>query len=222
MSALHEIQKKLKVGKENKNTFGNYSYRNCSDILEAVKPLLPDGFYISITDDVVLIGDRYYVKATAVLSDGQTTFSTTAYARESFAKKGMDDSQVTGSTSSYARKYALNGLFAIDDTKDADGMDNRKHETTKDAPKNGLDNIPDDKSVNADIVYKFTDTITVIKENLKGLTARTLEGVDLTTAIEAWGELTNEEKSAVWSAFDSAERACMKSNEWKLQSGKGE
>lgn len=132
MSALHDIQTKLKVGKENTNTFGKYNYRNCSDILEAVKPLLPEGFSLLLSDEIVLIGERYYVKATAILSNGEESAVVTAFARESFDKKGMDDSQITGASSSYARKYALNGLFAIDDTKDADSMDNTDHKT---APK---------------------------------------------------------------------------------------
>ena len=134
MNALHDIQTKLKVGKENTNTFGKYNYRNCSDILEAVKPLLPEGFSLLLSDEIVLIGERYYVKATAILSNGKESSVVTAFARESFDKKGMDDSQITGAASSYARKYALNGLFAIDDTKDADSMDNTDHKT---APKAG-------------------------------------------------------------------------------------
>jgi hypothetical protein len=133
MSVLHEIQKKLKVGKGNENTFGGYKYRNCSDILEAVKPLLPEGYCLTLSDDIVMLGDRYYVKATARLIGGEC-HDVTAFARESFSKKGMDDSQITGAASSYARKYALNGLFAIDDTDDADSMDNRKHETVKPDP----------------------------------------------------------------------------------------
>jgi len=124
MSVLHTIQTQLKVGKGNRNEFGKYNYRNYSDILEAVKPLMPEGFYVTLSDDIVMVGDRYYVKAIATLTDGKTAFTVTAFARESFDKKGMDDSQITGATSSYARKYALNGLFAIDDTKDADSMDN--------------------------------------------------------------------------------------------------
>jgi hypothetical protein len=133
MNALHTIQKTLKVGKDNRNDFGKYNYRNCSDILEAVKPLLPEGFYITLSDELVMIGERYYVKATATLSNGTESHFVTAFARESEDKKGMDDSQITGSTSSYARKYALNGLLSIDDTKDADSMDNSQHVTKKQA-----------------------------------------------------------------------------------------
>jgi hypothetical protein len=101
------------------NTFGKYKYRSCEDILEAVKPLLGD-LVLTISDDIVEVGGRVYVKATVSINSGSGSVSTTAFARESETKKGMDDSQITGSASSYARKYALNGLFCIDDTKDAD------------------------------------------------------------------------------------------------------
>lgn len=121
------VQSELKAPKGQYNSFGKYNYRSCEDILEGVKPLLNKyGLYLTINDVVELIGDRYYIKATATLFDGDNCISTSAYARESLDKKGMDASQVTGATSSYARKYALNGLLCIDDTKDADTMDNSK------------------------------------------------------------------------------------------------
>lgn len=121
------IQSELKAPKGQYNSFGKYNYRSCEDILEGVKPLLAKhGLVLTIQDGIELIGDRYYVKATATITDGKESISTSAYARESLDKKGMDASQVTGATSSYARKYALNGLLAIDDTKDADTMDNSK------------------------------------------------------------------------------------------------
>lgn len=121
------IQSELKAPKGQYNSFGKYNYRSCEDILEGVKPLLTKhGLVLTIQDSIDLIGDRFYVKATATITDGKEQLSTSAYARESLDKKGMDASQVTGATSSYARKYALNGLLAIDDTKDADAMDNSK------------------------------------------------------------------------------------------------
>lgn len=121
------IQSELKAPKGQYNSFGKYNYRSCEDILEGVKPLLAKhGLVLTIQDSIDLIGDRFYVKATATITDGKDEISTSAYARESLDKKGMDASQVTGATSSYARKYALNGLLAIDDTKDADTMDNSK------------------------------------------------------------------------------------------------
>jgi hypothetical protein len=116
---LAEIQQTLKAPKSQHNKFGGYKYRNCEDILQAVKPLLGD-LVLTLNDTITQIGDRYYIQATATLSDGDASITATAYAREEEVKKGMDSSQITGSASSYARKYALNGLLAIDDTKDAD------------------------------------------------------------------------------------------------------
>lgn len=122
---LIEIQAELKAPKSQYNKFGGYNYRNCEDILEAVKPLCAKHEIVPLlSDEIVMIGDRFYVKATAKVTDGKDEIATTAFARESKDKKGMDESQITGSASSYARKYALNGLFCIDDTKDADFMDN--------------------------------------------------------------------------------------------------
>ncbi len=121
MKTLIKIQQELKAPKGNYNSFGKYKYRSCEDILEAVKPLcIKHDAVLTISDDLCLIGDRYYIKATARLKTADSEFEVTAYAREPETKKGMDDSQVTGTASSYARKYALNGLFCIDDTKDAD------------------------------------------------------------------------------------------------------
>ncbi|ELX4483120.1 ERF family protein [Escherichia coli] len=116
---LWTIQQTLNAPKNQRNNFGGYSYRSAEDILEAVKPLLQN-ITLTLDDEIVLIGDRYYVKATATLSDGEDVIAVTAYAREEESKKGMDASQLTGATSSYARKYALNGLFCIDDAKDPD------------------------------------------------------------------------------------------------------
>lgn len=125
---LVKVQSDLKVPKNNFNDFGKYSYRSCEDILEAVKPLLREqGLVLTLRDEIVQIGDRYYVKAIAeVCGEGDETFQVSSYARESEVKKGMDESQITGTASSYARKYALNGLFAIDDTKDADTNEHKK------------------------------------------------------------------------------------------------
>jgi len=154
MEILNKIQQNLNCPKNLYNKFGNYSYRSAEAILEAVKPLLGDAV-LTISDEIVhfpvgeesklieikdskgshqeIIGaDRFYVKATATISiDGQDEVSVSAYAREVENKKGMDDAQITGSASSYARKYALNGLFLIDDTKDADTMDNTAKPTPK-------------------------------------------------------------------------------------------
>ena len=138
---LQVIQTRLKAPKSQRNDFGKYNYRNCEDILEAVKPLLAEvKAALTITDEIIVIGERYYIKATAILHDAEeyNTISNTAYAREEESKKGMDGSQVTGASSSYARKYALNGLFAIDDTKDSDTT-NTGDSTEKTAQKPVLD-----------------------------------------------------------------------------------
>lgn len=145
---LEQIQKLLKAPKGQTNKFGGYQYRSCEDILEAVKPLLSKGTILTVSDEILMFNDgsqpevrmvkttdkygttkesvvkvggsRFYVKATATLSNGKDSISSTAYAREAEMKAGMDEAQITGSASSYARKYALNGLFCIDDTKDSD------------------------------------------------------------------------------------------------------
>lgn len=124
MTKLLRIQTELSAPKSKKNTFGGYTYRSCEDILEALKPLLKEtGTALLVSDSVRLIGERFYIEANAKLLDastGERIANAKGYAREADAKKGMDEAQITGSASSYARKYALNGLFAIDDNKDAD------------------------------------------------------------------------------------------------------
>jgi hypothetical protein len=141
MELLNKIQRELKVPKSQFNAFAKYNYRNCEDILEAVKPFLTDAI-LTLGDEMVEVGGRCYVKATATLTEWvredkgkyvPLSVSTTAYAREALDKKGMDEAQITGAASSYARKYALNGLFCIDDTKDADNEDNTAKKP--DAPK---------------------------------------------------------------------------------------
>lgn len=132
-SKLMRVQSKLKAPKNQYNSFGKYKYRNCEDILEAVKPLLvEEGLSLVITDDIeVKDNGRTYVKAKASVSNGLNEIFAYGYAREPESKKGMDESQVTGASSSYARKYALNGLFLIDDQKDADNMDNTSQDNSK-------------------------------------------------------------------------------------------
>jgi hypothetical protein len=120
---LSEIQKNIHAPKIQRNKFGNYDYRKCEDILQAVKPLL-GGCSLVMTDEIVAVGERIYVKATAILSDGEDYKQSSAYAREPEIKKGMDACQISGSASSYARKYALGGLLLIDDNRDLDSMDN--------------------------------------------------------------------------------------------------
>lgn len=136
---LSEIQKNLKVPKDRTNSFGNYKYRNCEDIVEAVKKLLPDGVVLILNDEAVQVGDRYYIRATAKLDDSVDCVEATAFAREPLDKKGMDSAQITGAASSYARKYALNGLFAIDDTEDFDSDGHQKNNSHDKADKINLD-----------------------------------------------------------------------------------
>ena len=131
---LNAIQSALKAPKSQYNEFGKYKYRKAEDILESVKPLLKEnGCTLTCTDDLQLIGDRYYIKATATItcSEDGSSVSTTAFAREEEEKKGMDGSQVTGASSSYARKYALNGLLCIDDTADSDTTNQGETKDTK-------------------------------------------------------------------------------------------
>lgn len=137
-SKLLEIQQALKAPKGQTNTFGKYNYRSCEDIVEAVKPLLGEQkAVLTISDEIKLVGERYYIFATATIIDAETgeTVAVTAQAREANEKRGMDTSQVTGATSSYARKYALNGLLAIDDTKDADAQAPSQEPAYKPLPK---------------------------------------------------------------------------------------
>ena len=150
---LANVQHELKCNKSLYNTFGKYSYRSTELIMEAVKPLLfSNDLCLTITDNIELIGDRFYIKATATIYNKEgEQISTTAYAREEEGKKGMDASQVTGSTSSYARKYALNGLLAIDDTKDADATNT--HGVTSDSKVTSTNS----KANNTTNTYKLTE-----------------------------------------------------------------
>lgn len=155
---LLAVQTKLKAPKSQYNSFGKYNYRNCEDILEAVKPLCAEvKAVVRLTDRITMVGDRYYVEATARFVDCEgdnAEIITTAYAREEEEKKGMDGSQVTGASSSYARKYALNGLFDIDDTKDSDttnthGQDTatQTKQTTKEKPKTTKEQTPRERLI---------------------------------------------------------------------------
>lgn len=160
---LLAIQTELKANKGQYNSFGKYNYRSCEDILESVKPLLAKNkATLTITDHLELIGERYYIKAVATLSDCESEESIVncAYAREEENKKGMDASQVTGATSSYARKYALNGLFCIDDTKDAD--------TDEYAKQNNKDQPQEKEKPNFDTKKATAKQVEMINELYKG------------------------------------------------------
>jgi hypothetical protein len=115
------IQAEVQAPKNKFNSFGKYAYRSAENIIEAVKPIInPKGYHLILSDEMVIIGERYYIKATATISNGEQSYSATSYAREPEEKKGMDSAQISGTTGSYSRKYALNGLFALDDNKDSD------------------------------------------------------------------------------------------------------
>ena len=178
---LLNIQEKLKAPKNQKNKFGGYKYRSCEDIFEAVKPLLKEeGLTLRTTDELVNIGERYYIKATAILSDGKETIENVAYAREEETKKGMDGSQITGASSSYARKYALNGLFLIDDVKDSDstndGSNNSKDDDKKLKLMVKLNKLIVEKQVDRNKLYEYYKvkentelTVEQIEEAIKGI-----------------------------------------------------
>lgn len=171
---LMNIQNELKAPKSQYNEFGKYYYRSCEDILESLKPVLAKHqAAVTISDEIVLIGDRYYVKATAALIDVEKgdKVEVSAFAREDEQKKGMDVSQLTGSTSSYARKYALNGLFAIDDTKDSDATNKhgqeKKQNTQKqaDESKKDINSLATDKQIKA--IYALLKNKNYSEESLK-------------------------------------------------------
>ena len=162
---LSKIQQELKAPKNQRNKFASFNYRSCEDILEALKPLL-NGVALVISDDIHVAGDRVYVKATVTISDGEASLEATAFAREPLSKKGFDESQITGAASSYARKYALNGLFLIDDTKDADSKDNSEHVVLSENDLTWINAVENDIAVLEEItdpVYKEFIRIEVYK-----------------------------------------------------------
>lgn len=187
---LIKVQNELKAPKNQRNNFGGYNYRSCEDILEAVKPILKEnGLTLFITDDIINVGDRYYIVAIATLIDIETgeKITTQANARESEIKKGMDDSQITGTASSYARKYCLNGLFLIDDTKDADTNEYQK--TTKAEPKiEGRKINLKELGILQQTIAKYNLTDERINEILKKYGYKKLDEVDF----ENYAKIGNE------------------------------
>lgn len=176
---LMKVQATLKAPKNQYNSFGKYHYRSCEDILEGVKPILSEvGATITLSDNIEVIGDRVYVKAIALFRDADTgeSVENVAYAREENEKKGMDGAQVTGASSSYARKYCLNGLLLIDDTKDADSVENRNERTAKskkvDAPKEPELISEKDKEILRNTVASIGYTVEqIFPKGIDGLTA---------------------------------------------------
>ena len=216
---LIAIQTELKAPKSQFNKFGGYNYRNCEDILEAVKPLCAKHDVMPLlSDEIVMIGERYYVKGIAKITDGKDEIVTTAFARESVDKKGMDESQITGSASSYARKYALNGLFCIDDTKDADFMDNSQNkkpvstpaQTTK--PKEthvkGYDEfvaLQKSKKVPPAEITKY------IAAEFKKPRLAMLDAFEMVAALE-WLKKYGEEENKGFTLYDNDEQALLHEN----------
>lgn len=216
---LIAIQTELKAPKSQFNKFGGYNYRNCEDILESVKPLCAKHDVVPLlSDEIVMIGERYYVKGIAKITDGKDEIVTTAFARESVDKKGMDESQITGSASSYARKYALNGLFCIDDTKDADFMDNSQNkkpvstpaQTTK--PKEthvkGYDEfvaLQKSKKVPPAEITKY------IAAEFKKPRLAMLDAFEMVAALE-WLKKYGEEENKGFTLYDNDEQALLHEN----------
>ena len=164
---LMNIQSQLKAPKSQRNAFGKYNYRSCEDIVEALKPLLLENkTTLTLSDSIELIGTRFYIKATVTLIDVEKNeiITVNAFAREEEVKKGMDSSQITGSVSSYARKYALNGMFCIDDTKDSDATN--KHDKESPAPKKYI--APDNKAPQpkAKTLKELKDEVIVVCQEL--------------------------------------------------------
>lgn len=203
-SKLMEIQNKLKAPKNQYNSFGKYKYRSCEDILEGVKPLLKEtGCTLILSDEVIAVADRIYIKATATLTDAETneSVSNSAMARESLDKKGMDDSQITGTASSYARKYALNGMFCIDDTKDADtdeytASNNRQNSKSKPTP----------------LTTKSKEALnTAIAEYVKA------SGTNINAVMKSLGEVTG--KTSKEYTEEDAKKALAALSEWNKSLG---
>lgn len=170
-SLLVEVQSELKAPKGQYNSFGKYNYRSTEDILEGLKPILKEkNLVLVVLDDVVQVSDRVYIKSTAKLSYGQESIEVTAFARESLTKKGMDDSQITGTASSYARKYALNGMFLIDDSKDADSDEfskqNKSQKGSEQKPKQPKITLEEVKMSLNDLVKKTGGDYTAISAYL--------------------------------------------------------
>jgi len=175
---LSEIQKKLVAPKNQLNKFGGYNYRSCEDILEALKKVLPEGAYVTISDDIVMVGERVYVKAAARFHFNNEFIETVSFAREPLEKRGSDASQITGAASSYARKYALNGLFLIDDNKDADHT-NEHDKGEKKQPQQQKSKIPSVKEMTNIVIGLVSDDAKL-------------------DAHEYWGGLSKDAKRGIW------------------------
>lgn len=198
---LTNVQNELKAPKSQVNKFAGFNYRSCEDILEAVKPLLfKNGLVLQINDEIINIGDRFYVQAKAKIIDEENNFiEAKAYAREPSEKPKMDESQVTGSASSYARKYALNGLFCIDDSKDADFYGNTNNNTknnTKKENKNNKNNNQDNSKNK-----KITDKEVALIKYFAGKHNVELKTILDTYGVEELSQLSAEQASKIINHF---------------------
>lgn len=192
---LSEIQDRLFVPKDQKNDFGKYNYRSCEDILKAVKPICKEiGCVLTITNELVNIGDRNYVEATVRLIDLEdaTEVISKAHAREEETKKGMDGSQITGASSSYARKYALAGLFCIDNEKDSDATNKGDSETKKKQEYDPMSAFPPREDMIALVKKKYPEN----SDNLKSL-------LDL-WKVKSIEDATNAQLMAIWSKYGNS------------------
>ena len=200
---LNKVQTMLVVPKNQYNKFGNYKYRSLEDITEGVRPLLKElGLTLVMSDEIVQVGERYYIKAICTITDTETgeSITNTAYARESENKKGMDSSQVTGATSSYARKYALNGLFAIDDNKDADTEEFTNTSKNK-ANSSKKTNNNTSKSNNKALIEKLIKVA-----ELKGYEGEKLQKIiKAKTKKDTFSKLTQEELKTLIIGFEKLE-----------------
>ena len=196
MKDLIAIQSELKAPKNQHNAFGKYNYRSAEDILEALKPLLlKHDCLLTVHDEIEQVGERIYIKAVATICKGESVVRTTAYAREEDTKKGMDSAQITGSASSYARKYALNGLFLIDDTKDPDSTNKHGKDEEKPAPKAPAKPAPKIELLEKDAILdalKKAETETEVKSlwyKVKAEDKKEMESYFQRTIAEMRGEL---------------------------------
>ena len=189
VSKIIEVQSRLKAPKGQWNAFSKFNYRSAEDILEALKPLLAEvGLLQTISDEVVLIGDRYYIRATVTVKHEDEELCVTAYAREAESKKGMDESQITGSASSYARKYALNGMWCIDDTKDADSNEYSEQSSKVSQKKAKPKQTPKPKE---DSPYLSRDQIVKMQTHVANLLGRD-DGVSAWNSMLKHFEVTND------------------------------
>jgi len=208
---LAKIQKELVAPKGQFNSFGKYKFRSCEDILEALKGYLPDGVYIVVEDVVEAIGDRVYVKATATISNGLSSIASTAYAREQQDKKGMDQAQITGAASSYARKYALNGLFLIDDNKDPD---------TRNPDGEVVAKVDDAKKQVSEYFIRYNECVVACWDEISTL-KESIANNNLDLAIGAWMDISEDAQIIIYrlaptkgGILTTEERKIMKSDEW--------